>query len=113
VTDDHDDLEPRWPDDIVVGHEGAVRVFWLTADNMQGLVDRLALVLSEHMADGDELHVTYNAMQSGWQEHSGRPATLIPPRVTQAPWTELDFEYSAFVVLRGRGYRPDDEYDAE
>ena len=32
---------------------------------MPDLVDRLALVLGEHMHYGDELHVTYNAMQSG------------------------------------------------
>jgi hypothetical protein len=41
-----------------VGQEGAVRVFWLQAEQLQGLVDRLALVLSEHMTSGDELHVT-------------------------------------------------------
>ena len=65
MSDEHDVREPGWPEDIVLGEEGAVRVFWLAAENMQGLVDRLALVLSEHMGDGDELHVTYNAMQSG------------------------------------------------
>lgn len=97
---DHDDeLEHGWPEDIVVGQEGAVRVFWLQAEQMQGLVDRLALVLSEHMTAGDELHVTYNAMQSGWQQHPGRKATLL--RAGQEPWTELRFEYSAFVILRG------------
>jgi hypothetical protein len=99
VNDEHDELGPGWPEDVIVGQEGAVRVFWLTADAMQGLVDRLALVLSEHMADGDELHVTYNAMQSGWQEHPGRKGSIIRPG--EAPWTELRFEYSAFVILRG------------
>lgn len=92
-----DDL--HWPDDVVLGQEGAVRVFWLQADNMQGLVDRLALVLSEHMHTGDELHVTYNAMQSGWQEHPGRKGSVL--KAPQAPWTQLHFEYSAFVILRG------------
>ena len=99
---DHDDLGEHghgWPEDIVVGQEGAVRVFWLQAPEMQGLVDRLALVLSEHMSTGDELHVTYNAMQSGWQQHPGRKGTLL--RAGQQPWTELRFEYSAFVILRG------------
>ena len=57
-----DDELARWPQDIVLGEQGAVRVFWLQAEDMQGLVDRLALVLSEHMAAEDELHVTYNAM---------------------------------------------------
>jgi hypothetical protein len=40
---------------------------------MQELVDRLALVLGEHVNDGDELHVTYNAMDaSGWHRRAGR-----------------------------------------
>ena len=99
MTDDHDDRQPDWPQDIIVGQEGTVRVFWLTAETMQGLVDRLALVLSEHMADSDELHVTYNAMQSGWQEHPGRKGSIVTP--AQPSWTELRFEYSAFVILRG------------
>lgn len=98
MSDDHDDLAPGWPEDIIVSQEGTVRVFWLTAENMQGLVDRLALVLSEHMADGDELHVTYNAMQSGWQNHPARKGSIV--NAPQAAWTELRFEYSAFVILR-------------
>jgi hypothetical protein len=58
VSDDHDhdrerdELEHGWPEDIVVRQEGAVRVFWLKAPAMQNLVDRLALVLSEHMTTG-------------------------------------------------------------
>jgi hypothetical protein len=99
VSDEHDELEQRWPEDIVVGEQGAVRVFWLQAPDMQGLVDRLALVLSEHMDAGDELHVTYNAMQSGWQEHPPRKGSVL--RAPEPAWTELRFEYSAFVILRG------------
>jgi hypothetical protein len=102
MSDDpaRDEDQPRgWPDDVVLGEEGTVRVFWLEAPEMQGLVDRLALVLSEHMHTGDELHVTYNAMQSGWQEHPGRKGSVL--RAPEAPWTELRFEYSAFVILRG------------
>ena len=71
---------------------------------MQGLVERLALVLGEHMADGDELHVTYNAMQSGWQDHAPRKGNLIRP--PEAGWTELRFKYSAFVVLRAHAVPP-------
>lgn len=88
-----------WPDDIVVSEEGAVRVFWIKAEEMQGLVDRLALVLSEHMGPGDELHVTYNAMQNGWQEHAPRKGSVL--KQPTPGWTELRFEYSAFVILRG------------
>ena len=109
----NDETTTPWPDGILAAENAGVRVYWIATRTMQELVDRLALILGEHMSDTDELHVTYNAMQSGWQEHPGRPATLIPPRVAQAPWTELDFEYSAFVVLRDRAYMPDNEYDAE
>lgn len=92
------ELPDGWPEDLVgAGHAG-VRVFWVSAPEMQQLVDRLALVLGEHMADGDELHVTYNAMQSGWQHHPARPGGLL--KSGNREWTELSFEYSAFVVLR-------------
>ena len=102
MSDEHapdDELVRSWPEDIVLGEQGAVRVFWLQADDMQGLVDRLALVLSEHMAAGDELHVTYNAMQSGWQQHPGRKGSVL--KAPEEAWTELRFEYSAFVIVRG------------
>ena len=78
--------------DVLVAVEGGVRVFWIVAATMQTLINRLALVLAEHMTTDDELHVTYNAMQSGWQHH--------PARLMQKEWTELHFDYSAFVVLR-------------
>ena len=99
MSDQARDDDLRWPDVLVLSEEGAVRVFWLKAAEMQGLVDRLALILSEHMHSGDELHVTYNAMQAGWHEHAGRKGSVL--RQPQAPWTELCFEYSAFVILRG------------
>ena len=72
-----DELPAEWPSDVIGAEEAGVRVFWVSADTMQGLVDRLALVLGEHMADGDELHVTYNAMQSGWQDHAPRKGNLV------------------------------------
>ncbi len=104
------DHEPEPPEDetapageLVLAEEGGVRVFYISAPTMPDLVDRLALVLGEHMHNDDELHVTYNAMQSGWQEHPGRKASIVKPG--QAPWTELRFEYSAFVILRGRRAR--------
>lgn len=94
-----DQLRGGWPEDIILAEEGAVRVFWIKSEDMQGLVERLALVLSEHMAHGDELHVTYNAMQNGWQEHEPRKGSLL--NGARPGWTELHFEYSAFVILRG------------
>ena len=90
--------------ELVLAEEGGVRVFYIAAPTMQDLVDRLALVLGEHMHDGDELHVTYNAMQSGWTEHPPKKGDLI--RRPEAGWTELRFEYSAFVVLRERQAPP-------
>ena len=99
-----DELPAEWPSDVIAAEEAGVRVFWIAADTMQGLVERLALVLGEHMSDGDELHVTYNAMQSGWQDHAPRKGNLI--RRPESGWTELRFEYSAFVVLRERGTPP-------
>lgn len=77
-----------------------VRVFWIKAPSMQGLVERLALTLSEQMANGDELHVTYNSMQAGWETHPAQPGGLL--RKARPEWTELHMEYSAFVVLRAR-----------
>jgi hypothetical protein len=54
------------------------------------------------MADGDELHVSYNAMQTGSQLIE-RPHLL---RATEQ-WTETDFEYLALLVLRGALLSPD------
>lgn len=91
--------EPGWSDELVFAHEGAVRVFWVQAESMQGLVDRLALVLGEHMQTGDELHVTYNAMENGWVHHEPRKGSML--KAGAPGWTELQFEYSTFVILRG------------
>lgn len=73
-----------------------VRVWSVLAASQQDLTDRVAVVLGEHMADGDELHVTYAVVQNGSQEHV-RPRLLRDPEV----WTELYFEYSALLILRG------------
>jgi hypothetical protein len=102
---DHDPERPPEdptapPGELVLAEEGGVRVFYISAPTMADLVDRLALVLGEHMHDDDELHVTYNAMQAGWTEHPPTKGHLIRP--PQQGWTELHFEYSAFVVLRAR-----------
>jgi hypothetical protein len=69
-----------------------VRVFYISAPTMGDLVDRLALVLGEHMHDDDELHVTYNAMQAGWTNHPPTKGHLIRP--PQQGWIESHFEYS-------------------
>ena len=76
-------------------HRG-VRVWSVQATSQQGLIDRVALLLGEHMADDDHLHVTYAVVQNGSQEH-------VRPRILREPdiWTELHFEYSALIILRG------------
>lgn len=84
-------------DALVHSEHRGVRVLWMTGDTMQELVDRLALILGEHMTDSHELHVTYNAMQSGWHQFPPTRGMLRGPRPGD---TELYFEYSAFVVLR-------------
>lgn len=94
MSDEHDDDDDLERDErehssaevIVEGEDGAVRVLWLQAEHMQGVVDRLALVLSEHMARGDQPGTTYNAMQS-----DGVPSSLLaPPRLrTPSCWHQL------------------------
>ena len=90
--------------ELVLAEEGAVRVFYITAPTMKDVTSRLAVVLGEHMHADDDLHITYNAMQSGWTNHPPRKGNVI--RSPEQGWTELHFEYSAIVVLRDR--RADD-----
>jgi hypothetical protein len=86
------------PEGMVGAEHLGVRVFCIRASDAQQLADQLALVLGEHMASDDEIHLTYNAIQSGWQQHSGRPGWL-----GHSPHTELYFEYTALLVLRSAG----------
>jgi len=72
-----DDEATAWPSDIIAAEQHGVRVFWIATDAMQELVDPLAIILGEHMADHDELHVTYNGMLGGWQQHAGHNASLF------------------------------------
>jgi hypothetical protein len=95
--DHNNELPAEWPSDIIGAEEAGVRVFWVSAGTMQGLVDRLALVLGEHMSDGDELHVTYNAMQSGWQDHApqGQPRPPARGRLDRAALRALSVRRAA------------------
>ncbi len=83
------------PDGTVGSQHLAVRVFSLSAPSMQELIDRMAVILGEHLDPGDELHVSFNSMQNGSQEHAGLKVLQTP-----RPWTELFFEYSALLVRR-------------
>jgi hypothetical protein len=83
------------PDGTVGSQHLGVRVFSVSAPSMQELIDRIAVILGEHLDAGDELHVSFSSMQNGAQEHSGQKLLQTP-----RPWTELFFEYSALLVLR-------------
>jgi hypothetical protein len=87
--------EQSLPDGIVGSEHLGARVFCISAPDAQTLADRLALVLGEHMDSDDEMHLTYSAIQSGWQHQPGRDGWL-----GRAPHTQLFFEYSALLVLR-------------
>jgi hypothetical protein len=91
------------PEGTVDSEHLRVRVFCVSATDAQQLADRLALVLGEHMQNDDEMHVSYNAIQSGWQHNPGREGWLGRPAHTQ-----LFFEYTALLVLRrpARGIQP-------
>jgi hypothetical protein len=85
----------RLPDGTVGSQHLGVRVFSVSAPSMQALIDRITVILGEHLDAGDELHVSFNSMQNGSQQHSGQKLLQTPQ-----PWTELFFEYSALLVLR-------------
>lgn len=90
--------DPSQLPDATVGSEHlGVRVWSVQAPCQQELVDRVAVILGEHMADEDELHVSYSAMQNGAQPRER--AHLLK---ASEEWTELFFEYSALIVLRAR-----------
>jgi hypothetical protein len=83
------------PDGAVGSEHLGVRVFCITAPDAQQLADRLALILGEHMAADDHMHITYGALQSGWDHDPGRSGLR-----RREPHTQLFFEHTALLVLR-------------
>lgn len=83
------------PEGTVGSEHLGVRVFSISATSAQQLADQIALVLGEHMASDDEMHLTYNAIQSGWQHDPGRDGWRA-----RSPHTQLFFEHTALLVLR-------------
>ncbi len=83
------------PDGIVGSQYLGVRVFCVAAPDPQQLADQITLVLGEHLAAEDDLHITYNSIQTGWQHDPGRPGWL-----GHGAHTLLFFEYTAVLVLR-------------
>jgi hypothetical protein len=94
------DSDEQRLEQIVSSEHLGVRVWSIQMPSMRELIDQVAVVLGEHMADGDELHVSFDAMQNGSQLHHRYHLLKAPEE-----WTELHFEYSALIVLRGRGRR--------
>ena len=86
------------PEGTVGSEHLGVRVFSISAPDAQQLADQIALVLGEHMASDDEMHLTYNAIQTGWHHDPGREGWMRRPAYTQ-----LLFEYTALLVLRPAG----------
>jgi hypothetical protein len=58
------------------------------------LLERVTLIFAEHVHDDDEVHLAYNAMQTGWQDQ--------PRNDNEPSFTQLFFEYSALIVVRRR-----------
>ena len=83
------------PDGIVGSERLGDRVFCVGAPDPQQLADQIALILGEHLAADDELHITYNAIQTGWEHDPGRPGWL-----GREAHTQLYLEYTALLVLR-------------
>lgn len=91
-------MEPERSDALeqAMSEHRGVRVWSITAASQQELTDQIALVLGEHMSDHDELHITHAVVQNG-SENRTRARLLREPE----NWTELYFEHSAVIVLRG------------
>jgi hypothetical protein len=86
---------PEFADGIAGAEQEGVRVFTITAAGPQQLADQVALVLGEHLAADDEMHITYNAIQTGWPHDPGGSGWL-----GRSAHTQLFVEYTALLVLR-------------
>jgi hypothetical protein len=78
------------------------RTWTVWAASREELVQRVTLIFAEHVQDDNEVHVAYNAMQTGWREDPAGEAN-------QPAFTELFFEYSALIVVRRRHRQLDAE----
>jgi hypothetical protein len=78
------------------------RTWTVWAASREELLQRVTLIFAEHVQDHDEVHIAYNAMQTGWEDHPSRGAN-------QPSFTQLFFEYSALIVVRRRRRQLDSE----
>ena len=74
------------------------RTWTIWGSSREDLLRRVTLVFAEHVNDDDEVHIAYNAMQSGWRNYP-------PEHHDSTTHTELFFEYSALIVVRRRAGR--------
>lgn len=88
---------------LVNEHEGT-RTWTVWGSSREELLHRVTLILAEHVHDDDEIHVAYNAMQTGWRDQV---------REDGSTFTQVFFEYSALIVVRRqRAQRQRDLTDA-
>jgi hypothetical protein len=79
----------------LLAESDGTRTWTVWAPSRDELLQRVTLIFAEHVHDDDEVHISYNAMQTGWEDH--------PPRAAnESAFTELFFEYSALIVIRRR-----------
>lgn len=89
---------------MLVNEHEAIRTWTVSGSSREELLHRVTLILAEHVHDDDEIHVAYNAMQTGWRDHTPEDGSTF---------TEVFFEYSALIVVRRqRGQRQSDLIDA-
>ena len=82
---------------MLVAQSEETRTWTVWGSSREELLHRVTLIFAEHIQEDDEVHVAYNAMQTGWRDE-----TSSADRDSTA--TELFFEYSALIVIR-RGAR--------
>jgi hypothetical protein len=97
VTQSADALEQT-----LLAEVDGTRTWTVWAASREELLERVTLIFAEHVHDDDEVHIAYNAMQTGWQDHPSRDAK-------EPPFKELFFEYSALIVVRRRRRQLDAE----
>jgi hypothetical protein len=82
---------------MLVSQGEETRTWTVWGSSREELLHRVTLIFAEHIHEDDEVHVAYNAMQSGWRDQT-------PSADHDSTVTALFFEYSALIVIR-RGAR--------
>jgi hypothetical protein len=85
-------------EEMLAAEHEQTRTWNVSASTREELLRRITLIFAEHVHDDDEVHIAYNAMQSGWRDQP-------PSSDERSTFTELFFEYSALIVIRRDGHR--------